>query len=110
VGASVGGGWNRLGTLLVGASMLLKGLLGSFVVGEKVAVVLAYCPWVCWTYDQVLLLFVEILRHRDRHLHRRCLFAVILRMIDRACHSSFAFLLEYSSRLRQLVCLTFHSD
>jgi len=68
-GAFVEGGWSRRETWIVDASMRLKGLRGSFVVVEKVAVVLAYCPWVCWTYDQVLLLFVEILRHRDRPLH-----------------------------------------
>jgi len=66
--AFVGGGWSRRGTWIVGASMQLKGLRGSFVVGERVVVAPAYCPWVCRTYGQVLLLFVEIPRHHDRLL------------------------------------------
>jgi hypothetical protein len=37
-------GWSRLGTLLVGASMLLRVLLGSFAVVGRVVVVPACCP------------------------------------------------------------------
>jgi len=42
--AFVAVGWSRLGTLLVDASMLLKVLLGSFVVVGRVVVVPAYYP------------------------------------------------------------------